>query len=75
MRLDNNKVATIRELHVYGPALKLGEKQQEKYQHTGIGKKLMQTAEKIAKTKKSKKLRIISGVGVREYYKKLGIIR
>lgn len=72
LRLDNNKVATIRELHVYGPALKLGEKQQEKYQHTGIGKKLMQTAEKIAKTKKSKKLRIISGVGVREYYKKLG---
>lgn len=72
LRLDKSKVATIRELHVYGPALKLGEKQQEKYQHTGIGKRLIEIAEKISKSKKSKKLRIISGVGVREYYKKLG---
>lgn len=72
LRLDKNKIATIRELHVYGPALKLGEKQKEKYQHTGIGKNLLKTAEKITKNKRYKKLRIISGVGVRDYYKKLG---
>ena len=64
-------VATIRELHVYGPALNLKEKG-EISQHKGLGKELMVQAEKIANKKNIKKIRIISGVGVREYYKKLG---
>ncbi|MEN9626706.1 MAG: hypothetical protein RL557_1034 [archaeon] len=64
-------VAIIRELHVYGQALKIGE-QGKKGQHTGIGKKLMKEAEIIAKKKGYKKIAVISGVGVREYYKKLG---
>jgi len=69
LRLDEH--ATVRELHVYGPALKL--KQQGKIsQHKGLGKLLLQKAEEIAKKKHHKKIRIISGVGVREYYKKLG---
>lgn len=74
LRLEKNKKnpATVRELHVYGPALKLGEKEQEKYQHKGLGKRLIKEAEKIAKKKGYTKIRIISGVGVREYYKKLG---
>ena len=38
----------------------------------GLGKKLMQKAEEIAKENGFNKLKIISGVGVREYYKKLG---
>lgn len=63
--------AIIRELHVYGKALKLGEK--GKFgQHTGLGKWLMGEAEKIVKKNKIKELSIISGVGVREYYRKLG---
>ena len=41
-------------------------------QHTGLGKQLMKEAEKIAKKKKHKTIRVISGIGVREYYKKLG---
>lgn len=69
LRLDKN-MATIRELHVYGPALKLKEKGQHS-QHTGLGRQLLKTAEQITKKYKQKKLRIISGVGVREYYKKL----
>lgn len=40
-------------------------------QHRGLGKWLMKEAEKIVKDNKIKKLSVISGIGVREYYKKL----
>lgn len=69
LRISNNQ-AIIRELHVYGQALKLGKK--GKTQHTGLGKQLIKEAEKIVKESKINKLKIISGVGVREYYRKLG---
>ena len=68
---NEEKCAIIRELHVYGQALKLGEKGKIS-QHRGLGKWLMQEAEKIVRQNKIKKLAVISGVGVREYYKKLG---
>lgn len=72
LRLRLSKAgAMIREVHVYGPSLKLGEEGKIS-QHKGLGKWLISEAEKIAKKKKYKKLRIISGIGVREYYKKLG---
>ena len=69
--------AIIRELHVYGQSINLGEENPNLGQHKGLGKKLMAEAEKItsslAKTNKNiKKLAVISGVGVREYYRKLG---
>lgn len=74
LRLEKDKksLATVRELHVYGPALSLGEKEEEKYQHKGLGEKLLMEAERIAKKKGYRKMRIISGVGVREYYEKFG---
>ncbi len=65
------KRAIIRELHVYGPTLKLGEKG-EISQHRGFGKWLLEEAEEIVKKERIKKLKIISGVGVREYYRKFG---
>lgn len=70
---ENNKekIAIIREIHVYGQSLKLGEKGKLS-QHKGFGKLLLEEAEKIVKKNKIKKLKIISGVGVREYYKKIG---
>lgn len=70
LRLDK-KLSTIRELHIYGPALNLKEKG-EISQHLGLGKQLMLVAEKISKKRGCKILRVISGVGVREYYKKIG---
>ncbi len=62
--------AIVRELHVYGQAINLGKS--GKVQHTGLGKQLMKQAESIAKSNKIDKLKVISGIGVREYYKKLG---
>jgi len=63
--------AMVRELHVYGQALNLGA-EGKLGQHTGLGKWLMEGAEKITKDSGIKKLSVISGVGVREYYRKLG---
>lgn len=71
LRIEKNKDSMVRELHVYGPALNLGEEGVVS-QHTGLGKQLMAEAEKISKRCGCKKLRVISGVGVREYYKNLG---
>ncbi len=73
LRLEKDKTmpAMIRELHVYGPALNLGQKGIMS-QHLGLGKKLMKEAEKIARASGRKKVRVISGVGVREYYYALG---
>ncbi len=62
--------ALIRELHVYGTATAIGE--EGVLQHKGWGRKLMEKAEEIAKKKGKKKMVVISGVGVREYYRKLG---
>jgi len=67
----------IRELHVYGQTLNLTVNRQPStvnrpVQHTGLGKELMKEAEKIAKKKSHNKIKVISGVGVREYYRKLG---
>jgi elongator complex protein 3 len=66
--------ALIRELHVYGEAVNIGSSGGKgKVQHLGIGRRLMQTAEDIAKSYDKDKMVVISGIGVREYYvKKLG---
>jgi len=66
------KKAIIRELHVYGKTLNLGEKSESSSQHQGLGKWLMGEAEKICRKDKCKKVSVISGIGVREYYKPLG---
>jgi elongator complex protein 3 len=63
--------AIIRELHVYGQAINLGQKNKDLGQHKGLGKKLMKTAEEIVKKNKIKKLAVISGIGVRDYYRNL----
>jgi elongator complex protein 3 len=70
LRLEKNAPAMIRELHVYGQALNL-KQQGEVGQHKGLGKQLMEEAENIAKKKGYKQIKVISGVGVREYYEKL----
>ena len=65
-----SKSALIRELHVYGTATSIGA--EGNVQHRGWGKKLMKRAENIAKERKKKKMVVISGVGVKEYYYRLG---
>jgi len=73
LRLSENSLiapAIIRELHVYGELMPVGS--EKKTQHQGLGKILLLEAERIAKEVGVKKMAIISGVGVRGYYKKTG---
>ncbi|MBT4153410.1 MAG: tRNA uridine(34) 5-carboxymethylaminomethyl modification radical SAM/GNAT enzyme Elp3 [Candidatus Magasanikbacteria bacterium] len=65
-------VAFIRELHVYGNLIGIGKKDADASQHKGHGKRLVAEAERITKEHGFAKLAIISGVGVRGYYRKLG---
>ena len=63
----------VRELHVYGKSIKIGEKKENEVQHSGLGKNLVKEAERIAKEEfDARKLLVISAVGTREYYQKLG---
>jgi len=70
--------AIIREIHTYGqlhPLDKLGQGGALTLspQHRGLGKKLIKEAEKITKKEFNlNKIAVISGVGVRNYFKKLG---
>ncbi|NMC58742.1 MAG: tRNA uridine(34) 5-carboxymethylaminomethyl modification radical SAM/GNAT enzyme Elp3 [Candidatus Methanofastidiosa archaeon] len=61
----------IRELHVYGGLIRIGDKKDTGWQHQGYGRKLLAEAERIAKEELDlKKMVIISGIGAREYYRK-----
>ncbi|MCX8203847.1 MAG: GNAT family N-acetyltransferase, partial [Nitrososphaeria archaeon] len=67
--------ALVRELHVYGPLVPVGRKDPVSWQHKGIGAKLMARAEEIAGSEGRRRVLVISGVGVREYYYRLGYRR
>jgi elongator complex protein 3 len=72
----DDRTALIRELHVYGPMVEIGEKPEEKWQHRGYGKELLAEAEKISSEKYDKeKILVTSGIGAREYYRKHGFKR
>lgn len=73
--------ALVRELHTYGHLVPIESKKQNNkktkkqlniVQHTGLGRQLMACAEQITKQLGIHKIAVISGIGVREYYRKLG---
>lgn len=64
--------ALIREVHTYGKALAINTKSKNAIQHLGFGKKLLSKAEQLAKDAGFNKMAVISGVGVRNYYRKFG---
>jgi elongator complex protein 3 len=64
--------AMIREVHVYGQSLGIGEANEGKAQHTGLGKALIEEATRIATEHGYTKLAVISAIGTREYYRKRG---
>ncbi len=64
--------ALIRELHVFSSAVQIGRSSDNSLQHKGIGRALMKKAEEIAKQHGKNKIVVISGIGAREYFRKLG---
>lgn len=83
-RPELKNAALIRELHVYGSLTPLGETAEtlsapladnnRAWQHRGYGKELLQKAEEITSDGGYEKLSVISGIGVREYYRKYGYV-
>jgi elongator complex protein 3 len=60
--------AVIRELHVYGPALPLGAREESRAQHGGIGASLIAKARHIARRQGFERIAVIAAVGTRRYY-------
>ncbi|KAL3869670.1 hypothetical protein ACJMK2_042332 [Sinanodonta woodiana] len=68
-----NGCSIVRELHVYGSVVPVHARDPTKFQHQGFGMLLMEEAERIAKEEHgSHKIAVISGVGTRNYYRKIG---
>ena len=65
------EAAIIREVHVYGPALRIGTDSQGEAQHMGLGRRLIQRARDIARTEGYRELAVIAAIGTRAYYRKL----
>jgi elongator complex protein 3 len=62
--------AIIRELHVFGAEVPLGERRDTAVQHRGLGRQLLREAEDIARREfGASRMAIISGVGAREYFR------
>ena len=68
------KTAMIRELHVYGRVKPVGSIKSDGAQHIGIGTELLRKAEGYAMYHNYNKISVISGIGVRDYYRKRGYI-
>ena len=66
--------AVVRELHVYGRMVPIGQNNKN-WQHRGYGADLLKKAEEVARGAGYGKLAVMSGIGAREYYKKLGFVR
>jgi elongator complex protein 3 len=64
--------AIIREVHVYGQSLELGEERSGIAQHSGLGTRLIQRSEEIAREKGYQQMAVIAAVGTRAYYAERG---
>jgi len=71
LRLRLSAQARVRELHVYGPMVPIGTRK-DGWQHRGYGEALVKGAEVLASEKGYHRLEITSGIGAREYYRRLG---
>jgi len=72
--VKNKRAMLIRELHVFGPMVKVGKKaKKDQWQHRGWGENLIGEAERISKDDFDvKKLIVLAGIGTRNYYRRFG---
>ncbi len=72
---SGKRAALIREVHVYGQSLGVGEEQQGAAQHSGLGTRLIEIAAEISREKGYDRLAVIAAIGTRLYYEKRGFAR
>ncbi len=73
--LNDGNTMIVREIKVVGELVPKGSKpvKESQLQHRGFGKELMEHAEKISREEfDAKKLAVISGLGVKRWFKKMG---
>ena len=74
--LSDGKSAVIRELRVLGELVPFEQGPGERWQHRGLGARLMEEAERVARDDwKMTKILVNSGAGARGYYRKMGYER
>ena len=69
---DLDGAAIIREVHIYGQSLPVGAEEQGAAQHIGLGSRLIQYAQDVAHSQRYPRLVVISAIGTRRYYQRLG---
>jgi len=69
VRRELQDAAVVRELHVYGSQVGVGEGAGDGQQHRGHGRRLLAEAERLAREAGYDELAVISGIGVRQYYR------
>jgi len=75
VRRELQDAAVLRELHVYGSELAIGEASDDGgtggtgHQHQGHGRRLVAAAERLARDAGYPRLAVIAGIGAREYYR------
>ncbi len=63
----------VREIKVLGNVVPVGERTSGGFQHKGIGRSLLEEAERISRDEWNlERILVISGIGVREYFRKNG---
>ncbi len=64
--------ALVRELHVYGPEVPIGQHRRGSWQHSGFGRRLLAESEEKAKQAGANRVLVLSALGTREYYRREG---
>jgi elongator complex protein 3 len=72
---DLQEAALIREVHVYGQSLPVGGEEEGAAQHAGLGMRLIEKAEALARQYGYRRLAVISAIGARQYYLRQGFTR
>lgn len=73
--IAHQNAALVRELHVYGQLVPIGEKAPKAWQHRGWGRQLLEEAERITAEEFDRtEILVISALGTKEYYRRFGYL-
>jgi elongator complex protein 3 len=66
----------VRELHIYGKLVPVGEHRDDAWQHKGYGQRLLSEAERVTRQRYDlRKILVISALGTKQYYMRQGYRR
>lgn len=76
VEVNSERSSIVRELHVYGPSVPIGEYDRDSWQHKGHGASLLKEAERLSTEEYDmRKILVLSALGTKEYYSRVGYTR